>query len=204
MNYKQIINSFHNKKKSTSNPLLKSSVLVPLVEIKDDLHVLFQVRSHQLNTQPGEICFPGGKVENNETLQQSAIRETIEELNILPKNIEIIGKLDPIVTTFNMIIYPFCGFLHNIKVEAIDFNRVEVDSIFTVPLKELMLQQPLAHKLKVNTAPDKNFPFHLIHKGKEYNWRTSDYHVYFYQYQDYVIWGITAKILKNFLEIIKC
>ncbi|AOY77447.1 NUDIX hydrolase [Clostridium formicaceticum] len=203
MNYEKIIKSFQINNKKHASALLKSSVLVPIITVKNELHILFEVRSHQLKSQPGEICFPGGKVENNETLQTSALRETVEELNIDTNNIQIIGKLDPVITMFNMIIYPYCGILHNIRPEDICYNKTEVASIFTVPIKKLLQQTPLSHKIKINISPNEDFPFHLIQEGKKYNWKISDYDVYFYQHQQYVIWGITAKILKNFLEIIQ-
>ncbi|AKL95644.1 ADP-ribose pyrophosphatase [Clostridium aceticum] len=203
MNYEKIIKAFELKKKNQPSSLLKSAVLVPIISVKDELHVLFEVRSHQLKSQPGEICFPGGKVENNETLQESALRETVEELNISINNIQVVGKLDPVITLFDMIIYPYCGIIHDINLEDISYNTKEVASIFTVPLKELLQQKPLVHKVKMNTSPDENFPFHLVQQGTKYHWRVSDYYVYFYQYQHYVIWGITAKILYHFLEIIR-
>jgi peroxisomal coenzyme A diphosphatase NUDT7 len=51
--------------------------------------------------------------------------------------------------------------------------------------------------------PDKNFPLELIVGGEDYNWRTSKIDEYFYQYEDKVIWGLTAKILSHFIELIK-
>ena len=57
------------------------SVLLPLIKVKDELHILYEVRSKNLDTQPGEISFPGGMVENGETYKDAAVRETIEELN---------------------------------------------------------------------------------------------------------------------------
>ncbi|NEU34154.1 CoA pyrophosphatase, partial [bacterium LRH843] len=60
---------------------LQFAVLVPLVQKQDELHVLFEVRAHHLRRQPGEICFPGGKIEpNDSTPQDAAVRETTEEL----------------------------------------------------------------------------------------------------------------------------
>ncbi len=198
----KIKETFKNSNKEVSLPLLKSSVLVPIINIHKEPHLLFEVRSHQLKNQPGEVCFPGGKVEPGENFQQSAIRETIEELNIKRQNIELIGRLDPIITTFNMIVYPFCAFLHNIQFEDINYSIDEVDSIFTVPLKHLITQSPLTHKLKISTVPDNDFPFHLIQEGKNYKWGVTNHYIHFYQYENHVIWGVTAKILKNFLEII--
>ncbi len=190
-----------NKAKASDN-LLRSSVLLPIMDVKGESHLLFQVRSHNLKNQPGEICFPGGKMEPGETHRQSAIRETMEELNIQKKNIEIIGDLKPMITVFNMIIYPYCAILHDINFHDINYNREEVESIFTVPLSSLKKQNPLAHKLKVHTTPKDNFPYHLIQQGKDYNWGLRDYYIYFYTYKEYVIWGITARILKNFLDMI--
>lgn len=202
MNHIKIIEAFKNKEHKSSPPYIISSVLLPIIDVDKEPHLLFEVRSHQLKSQPGEICFPGGKVDADETLRKSAVRETIEELNIKAENIEIIGKLDPVVTTFNMIIYPFCAFLQNIKLEDINYSTDEVDSIFTVPIKEIISQKPLLHRLKVTTTPDENFPFHLISQGEDYSWKANDYYVYFYKYKEKVIWGITAKILKNFLDIL--
>lgn len=202
MNYTEIIKIFQQKNKSSYSSVAKSSVLIPLIKIDNEFEVLFEIRSHKLRSQPGEICFPGGKMENNESLQESALRETMEELNISIDHVEIFGNLDPIVTTFNMIIYPFCGILHNIAINEIEYNKGEVDSIFTIPLRELLHQKPLVHRLKVHTTPDKNFPFHLIRNGKDYNWHMMNYDIYFYKYNKYVVWGITAKILKNFLDIL--
>lgn len=202
MNHKDIIKAFENNNKKSPHTYLRSSVLIPIVTVNNEPHILFEVRSHQLKSQPGEICFPGGKVDDDETVQHSAVRETVEELNIEAKDIQVIGNLSPIVTTFNMVVYPFSAILHNVKLEEIRYNIDEVDSIFTVPIKYLIEHKPLVHKLKVSTIPDKDFPFHLIQQGKDYSWRVNDYYVYFYKYKKYIIWGITAKILKNFLDIL--
>lgn len=189
-----------NKEASILDTIHESAVVVPLIEVDDELHILFEVRSHSLNSQPGEICFPGGKIENDESSMCCAVRETSEELNISENNIEIIGRLDYLMTPFNMAIYPYCGLLNNIKLDEIEFNRNEVSSIFTVPLKKLLLQEPKVSNMKINVEPLKNFPFHLIQNGSAYGWKAGKYPVYFYEYEDNVIWGITAKILKNFLD----
>jgi 8-oxo-dGTP pyrophosphatase MutT (NUDIX family) len=76
-----------------------------------------------LNTQPGEICFPGGGIEKNETPMKSSIRETCEELNIDESNIRVIGSTDYIITPFNLILYPFVGILENIDFKNINFSH---------------------------------------------------------------------------------
>ena len=67
-NYKPYINGFENMK--------RASILVPIVKIDDSYYILFEVRSKNLRTQPNEISFPGGKIENGENPVDAAIRET--------------------------------------------------------------------------------------------------------------------------------
>jgi len=180
------------------------SVLLPLIYVEDELHILFQVRSLQLNSQPGEICFPGGRIEEMELPLESAIRETIEELNISDSQIEILGELDLLCTPFNTVLYPYCGLLKDIAdISTINFNRQEVDSIFTVPLQTLMEAEPIIHPLAIRFEAGADFPYSLVDNGKNYKWKTGTYPVYFYQYREYVIWGLTAKILNHFLEVLK-
>ncbi|ABR49066.1 NUDIX hydrolase [Alkaliphilus metalliredigens QYMF] len=180
-----------------------SSVLVPLIERDGELHVLFEVRSLQMNHQPGEICFPGGKIEKNEAPKEGALRETTEELNIKKDHIHIIGEIQPIITPFHMTIYSYCGILKDIAFEDIAFNPSEVHSLFTVPLRFLLEVTPLIHHVENKMYPKDDFPYHLIQSGRNYHWKTGDYEVYFYEYGDYMIWGITAKILNHFLKILK-
>lgn len=180
----------------------KSSVLIPLIQINNELHIIFEVRSKNLKNQPGEICFPGGKIEKNESPLNCAVRETCEELNISQYNIEIIKELDLLVTPFNMAIYSFCGVLKNIDYNCISFNKDEVSSLFSVPLVDLLNQDPKVSNMDIHVTPQDAFPFHLIQDGNAYNWKTGSYPTYFYRYKNYIIWGITAKILKSFLDTI--
>lgn len=199
MERNHILNAFNSvMSKSNSNNF---SVFAPIIEVDNELHLLFEVRSLELNHQPGEICFPGGKIEDNESPIQSAIRETIEELNISKENIEIIAELSPITTLFNVVIYPFCGFINNTLLENIKYSTDEVGSIFTVPLRLLLEQDPLVHTLGVQLNISEDFPFELI--GNDYKWKTSNYPIYFYQYNNYIIWGLTARIVKELLDIIR-
>ncbi|WZL74190.1 CoA pyrophosphatase [Clostridiaceae bacterium 35-E11] len=179
------------------------SVLVPIVKVKDELELLFEIRSETLRTQPREICFPGGKIEKNESAQHCAIRETCEELNLTSNNIEILGRLDYLVMPYNLILYPYAGSLMNVKVEEIQFNRDEVSDIFTVPIKYFMDNPPLEHYVDLRTYVDEGFPFHMIQNGKDYHWRTGKHPVLFYAYGNHIIWGMTARIVKNFINILK-
>ncbi len=203
MNIEMIKKIIKDKEVEILDTVSKSAVFIPIIKKNNELHIIFEIRSKNLKTQPNEICFPGGKIEKNEVPLSCAIRETCEELNISKYNIEVIDELDLLVTPFNMSIYSFCGIIKGIDYDSINFNKDEVSSIFTVPLVELLLQKPQLNNMAININPYPSFPFHLIQDGKAYNWKSGVYPVYFYKYKDYIIWGITAKILKSFLDTLK-
>ncbi|SMP46516.1 NUDIX hydrolase [Anoxynatronum buryatiense] len=179
------------------------AVMIPLIEVNGETHVLFEVRSFELESQPGEICFPGGKMEKGETPSQTACRETMEELNLQPHQLKIIGSLPPLTTPFHFTIYPFCGVVQHTVFEEIDFSKDEVDSIFTIPLETLLNQEPEEFSLEYDMKMDPLFPYHRIPNGDKYEWKAGHYRVVFYYYQHYVIWGLTAKMLQYFLTVIR-
>lgn len=180
--------------------LARSAVLVPLVYRNNTPHLLFEVRSFELEQQPGEICFPGGKIEDfDKNPQEGALRETCEELGIEKEKIELIGPLDILLSPFNAVIYPFVAILHTNTFQP---DAKEVKEIFTVPLAFFLNTKPLSYQVETRVAyMDNNFPFHLVPEGKDYPWRRGKYPVLFYQYEDKIIWGITARIVNNFIQI---
>lgn len=171
-----------------------SSVLIPLVQIDNQIYVLFELRSKTLNVQPGEISFPGGKKDKEDkTFMDTAIRETCEELGVEPSNIEIISEMDTFVAPFNLIIHPFLGVLKDTS--QIKINKDEVDHVFMVPLKYFFNVEPKRYSTKVQVIPDENFPYEHIPKGRNYEFKMGKYDVLLYDYKGYIIWGITAKII---------
>lgn len=182
--------------------LKKYSVLIPLVEKDNETHILFEVRAKTLKSQPGEICFPGGRIENNESPCTAATRETCEELGVSTDSIKIISPLDLFISPFNFIVNPYVGHLKPIESVSTTINKDEVDHIFLVPLDYLLNCKPLEYINTLGVTRCDDFPFHLI-KNCNYNFRTVPYPTQFYIYNDYVIWGLTAKILSNFLTTLK-
>ncbi|MDQ1002024.1 coenzyme A diphosphatase NUDT7 [Neobacillus niacini] len=185
-----------------SDKFSKYAVMVPLIQKEDGIHVLFEVRSLQLRRQPGEICFPGGRIDPEDRDEKSAaIRETTEELGISSDNLSEVFPLDFMISPFGMMIYPFAAIIES--PDKIQPNPAEVGEIFTVPLTYFIENDPDIYNIHFKVEPEENFPFDLIVGGENYNWRTRALDEYFYLYEEKAIWGLTAKILSHFIEIMK-
>lgn len=179
----------------------RCAVLIPLVQINNEWHVLFEVRAQNMRKQPGDISFPGGKIDEGETPREAAIRETNEELGVPVETIEVMDELSPYIMSPNFVVYPFVGVLH--KPNLIQPNPDEVDEFFTVPLTWLMEHEPELHKIKLEPKFSEEFPFDKIMNGRDYKWRSGVVEEWFFHYEDYVIWGLTARVLKHFIKLIK-
>ncbi|HPZ60099.1 MAG TPA: CoA pyrophosphatase, partial [Bacillota bacterium] len=121
------------------------SVLVPLVERNDEPHILYEVRAETLRTQPGQVSFPGGRIEDGETPEECAIREACEELCIQHSDIEIISPLDYLHTYSNFTMYPFLGTIDYDACSKVTASREKVKEIFFVPVSYLMETEPLVY-----------------------------------------------------------
>ena len=177
-----------------------SAVMIPLLTDKNgETAVLFEHRAKDLDVQPDEICFPGGGVEQGETPQEAVIRETKEELLIPEKQIRILGETNGIGSNGIMLIHAFVGVLENY---AGTFSPLEVDHTFTVPLNWFLSHPPEEYITTLTTLPGEDFPFDRVPGGRHYPWRSQKNSVYFYDYPGEVIWGLTAKILYTFTQIL--
>ncbi len=177
-----------------------ASVLIPLLEREDgSLELLFEERSAELNGQPGDICFPGGMAEPGETPEETAVRETCEELLISEESIKLLGPAD-VLDHGTLMVHPFAGKLLNYKNS---FSRDEVKQVFTVPLNWFLSREPERHRVEWKPVMDEDFPFDKIFGGKDYAWRQRRETILFYEYQGHVIWGMTARILDAFLAVLK-
>ncbi len=180
------------------------SVLVPLIETKMGLQVLFEVRSSQLTRQPGEICFPGGRIEVGETPKQCAIRETMEELNVDNESIQILSELDYTRNYAGFTIYGFLGLLSKEGYEKAKtgYSKDEVKEIFTVPLDFFLQNQPYCHEFELVPEIKEDFPLEKFGLDHSYVWRRSAHEAMVYSFENRAIWGITAKIMKNVADIL--
>ena len=172
----------------------KYAVLVPIVETPAGRCLLFERRSAGLRRQPGEICFPGGKLEPGEEPEDCAVRETVEELQIGAQQIEVLGQGDVFVSPFDLIIYPYIGRLNGY---GFTYNPGEVAEVFTVPVSFFVQNPPETYPSAVVSRRKGDFPYGRIPGGKKYRWARGSYDVLFYEYRDTVIWGITAYIVQS-------
>lgn len=175
------------------------AVTVPLLagEHGEDA-VLFEVRAETLKRQPGEIALPGGRVEPGESAEQAAVRETCEELLVDENQVDLIGPLDLMPHLSGSLVHPF---LARLSGYAGSYSPSEVKTVFTVPLAFFMETPPkVYHNVVTVTGVDPAFPYELV-GGGPYPWSKADHEVLFYQYENRVIWGLTARVIKNMVDI---
>ena len=175
-----------------------SAVVIPLIENNGEYEVLFEVRSNNLNHQPGEICFPGGRCDAGETPEEAAHREICEELLVAPEQVELVAPMDVLVSPASMILYPYLGLLKDYKGT---FSTSEVQEVFTVPLKYFLENDAETYYNTVYNVPQEGFPYDKIEGGENYKWHKGKYPVHFYEYNDYVIWGLTARIMHSVSQL---
>jgi 8-oxo-dGTP pyrophosphatase MutT (NUDIX family) len=191
---------FRNREPKAIGEFKESAVMILLVEDAEELSIVFEVRAHKLRSQPGDVCLPGGKVELGENPRETSIRETMEELNLERNQIEIIGDMDYYISPYGNIMH---AFVSKLKYGEINPSEDEVHEVFKVPLRFFLEQEPLLYKMQIGPVNQEGFPFHLINGGKDYKFRKGYLDEYFYEYNDYVIWGFTAQIIKSFIEVLQ-
>jgi 8-oxo-dGTP pyrophosphatase MutT (NUDIX family) len=172
------------------------AVLIPLWKGKTEWEILYETRS-DLISQPGEISFPGGRVEPGETPQEAAIRETCEELGIEQSDITILGSIDYLVTR-GFVLYPFVAIIE--ATAEFQSNPDEVAELFGVSIRSLKAQDPEVYWIEEARRLPQDFPHHYIPGGKSYPWRKGKGRILFYPREEGMIWGMTAQITHHFVE----
>jgi len=159
-------------------PIRPAAVLVPVIE-RNEPSVLFTQRTAHLADHPGQISFPGGKIESSdESPAAAALREAEEEIALCRRFAEPLGYLDIHRTPFGHCIVPVVARLR--LGFALRLNRDEADDAFEVPLGFLMTPQN--------------------HKRETRDWNGLSLSLYVMQFGDRNIWGATAGILRNLYE----
>ena len=172
------------------------AVLIPLLEREDGLHLLFEKRSGNIK-QPGDTCFPGGRIEAGESITECALRETAEEIGIT--DVEVIGQFDSILEVNRITMHTVVGIVTEGALKNVRLNSDEDADIFTVPLDFFVTAEPMSHTVKIiqDTA---DFPYEETGIQKDYKWRVGQQEIFIYHYEDRIIWGLTARIAKWFAD----
>lgn len=179
------------------------AVLVPLVEREDGWYLLYEVRARSMRRQPGEVCFPGGRMEGAESPEACALRETEEELSIPPSAVRILGRLDFIAHRANFIMYPILALVDAQAVEHMTLNPGEVDETFLVPVRHLLETEPLEYSYQLIPQPGEGFPYELIGIPRDYRWQPGGENVPVYPWEGHAIWGLTGRITRHLVALLR-
>lgn len=178
------------------------AVLALLTEIDGELHFILNKRAAGVN-QPGDICFPGGHREEGETLKETALRETEEEIGIARKDIRLLGKSDFMLTIYRGMIQPYIGYIPYEVFQTATPNPNEVEEIFTVPLRFFLKTEPERHDTVWEVMESTDFPYEKIEGGRNYPFSKGKATQLFYEYHGRIIWGFTAQVIRNIIEILQ-
>lgn len=199
MTIQEIEQQFLNHIPSIMGVKQQYAVLVPLVEQEGELHLLLEVRSKQLRSQPGDVCFPGGRMELGESATHCAFRETWEELGISASAIRPIARLDQLHHG-SFLLHPLLAQVDEVAMTDLTLNGEEVDHILLVPLSFFQKNPPQVYIHPMIPQVDKDFPYALIgHPEGQYRWRRVETEVPIWDYHGTAIWGMTARIIKHLL-----
>ena len=179
------------------------AVLVPLVEREDGWYLLYEVRARSMRRQPGEVCFPGGRMEGAESPEACALRETEEELSIPPSAVRILGRLDFIAHRANFIMYPILALVDAQAVEHMTLTPGEVDETFLVPVRHLLETEPLEYSYQLIPQPGEGFPYELIGIPRDYRWQPGGENVPVYPWEGHAIWGLTGRITRHLVALLR-
>ena len=170
---------FHPQKGTKSRT---SAVLILLYPTSQGIHIPFTLRLRSLAHHAGEICFPGGGVEDcDSTLIHTALRETSEELGLEARSVQPLGSITPIyISASQNMVHPIIGWMDTRP--TFDPSPYEVERVIEVPIQTLLEPSNAEECQRVNHGQTRTVPCYRIN---------SDY-----------IWGATAMILSEFLFII--
>lgn len=168
--------------KPKSNRVKESAVLLLIYPADDSLYLCLTKRNLKLKHHPGQISFPGGKCESNETPIQTALRETFEEIGIEQKHIEVLGKLTEVyVSVSNFNIHPFVAYIDHTPSFIIDAQ--EVADVIPLKIDDVTNEKNHTTTTVSTSIGPMQVPCYLI--------------------DNHIIWGATSMMIAELEAILK-
>lgn len=162
----------------------RAAVLVPLYLHRDELHIVLTKRTDKVEKHKGEISFPGGVVDPTDLdCTYTALRESREEIGLMPEHVRVIGRLDDVTTRTGFHITAMVGVIDpSLSPYAWLPQPSEVAEVLEVPLSHI------ADPANAIEVPRQHEGQLVLSEG--------------FLYRDHTIWGATAKMLRNFLQVV--
>lgn len=158
----------------------RASVLLPITDNDVDPELVFTRRATHLSKHGGQVAFPGGKWDLNDgSLYETALRESREEIGLDPSLVQRVGRLNEVVSKHQILVSPYVGIIPS-DVELIA-NPDEIESIFKIPVSYFL-----------QASPD---------RVDKLGFRGRHVKVPCYMYEGYEIWGMSAMVLVDFLNV---
>ena len=161
-----------------------AAVLVPLYLEQGEWHVLLTQRTDLVEHHKGQVSFPGGRVDDDDDDRvQTALREAEEEIGLKPEHVAVLGQLDELLTVTQYRITPIVGVIP--WPYPFVLSTVELSEVFGAPLRWLADPANLETQYRDPIAPGRPVP------------------VYYFRHEGHTIWGATARMLLNLLEVVR-
>ena len=159
-----------------------AAVLLAITDDKHNPEVILTRRAQHLPTHKGQIAFPGGKADPDDAdLVATALREAYEEVALKPEAVKVVGKMGQVLSRQGFVVTPVIGVVPTAVVNQLMPNLGELDRIFTVPLRFFVDTKPQMDALPLAEGVKQVPSFY---------------------YDEYRIWGMTAFILAEFVNLV--
>ncbi|MBS3804353.1 MAG: CoA pyrophosphatase [Oleiphilaceae bacterium] len=159
----------------------EAGVLVPVTDNNDRPEIIFTLRSAKMKIHRGQVAFPGGRRDpEDESLRETALRETHEEIGLPPDQVNIVAPLSQVMSRYGILVTPYVGVVP--EAYPLSANPDEIESIFRVPI-EFFLED------RRERTDALSFLDHTLY-------------VPCYHWEKYQIWGLSAVILVDFLNAV--
>lgn len=159
-----------------------AAVLLAITDNADNPQVILTRRSQYLSTHKGQVAFPGGKAESfDKDPEATALREAHEEIGLDPLSVQVVGQMGQVLSRQGFVVTPIVGVVPEHQIAGLVPNLDELDRIFTVPISFLVNNSPVMDEISISEGVQQVPSFY---------------------YEDYRIWGMTAFILAEFVNLV--